>query len=189
MTLFPWFKNRKIRKDAAARLYDIAVTNARDPVYYEQMGVADTIDGRFDLLTLQVFLIMNRLNELGPDGHKLAQALFDRMFKMIDLTLREMGIGDMGIPKHMKKMMKAFNGRAHSYRAALDSRDGDVLLLAVARNVYRASEAIPAGAQDLAEHVIDLYEAYQAHDLERFMSGALSLPRPVIRTRKEAAYA
>jgi cytochrome b pre-mRNA-processing protein 3 len=188
MMLFPWFKSRQARKEAAARLYDVAVASAREPVYYEQMGVADTIDGRFDLLSLHVFLMMNRLNDLGPEGRKLAQALFDRMFRMIDLTLREMGIGDMGIPKHMKKMMKAFNGRAHSYRAALDTRDGDVLLLAMARNVYRAKEAIPQGARLLSENVIDIHEALGRFALEQFTDERFRLP-PKPLQRKEAAVA
>lgn len=184
-----WFTRRKIRKSAAARLYAVAVANARDPVLYERLGVADTIDGRFDLLTLQVVLISNRLNTLGPDGAKLAQALFDHMFRRIDLTLREMGIGDLGIPKHMKKMMKAFNGRAHSYSAALGSADPAALEEAIARNVYRTENGtVPDGAATLASYTRDLHAALQSFSMDVFLSEAFWLP-PIAETRKEQAYA
>ena len=183
-----WFKARKARKDAAARLYDVAVANSRNPVFYNELGVADTLDGRFDLLALYVFLMMERLNQLGPEGGKQAQALFDHMFRMIDLTLREMGFGDMGIPKHMKKMMKAFNGRANSYHAALQSRDGDVLMLSIVRNVYRAEgEAVPHGARELTDHVIDIHQMFETFTLESFTGDTFWLP-PVT-TRKEPAVA
>jgi len=183
-----WFKVRKARKDAAARLYDVAVVNSRNPAFYNELGVADTLDGRFDLLTLYVFLMMERLNDLGPSGRKLAQALFDHMFRMIDLTLREMGFGDVGIPKHMKKMMKAFNGRAHSYHAALQSRDGEVLMRAIIRNVYRIEdESVPAGAEELTGSVIDIFETFRGFTLEQFTSDAFWLP-PMTK-RKETAVA
>jgi cytochrome b pre-mRNA-processing protein 3 len=183
-----WFKARKARKDAAARLYDLAVAHSRAPVFYSEMAVADTLDGRFDLLTLYVFLMMERLNQLGPEGRKQAQALFDHMFRMIDLTLREMGFGDVGIPKHMKKMMKAFNGRAHSYHAALQSRSGDVLMLSIIRNVYRGEgEAVPHGAPALTDHVIDIHQTLETFTLEAFTGDAFWLP-PVTK-RKEPAVA
>lgn len=180
-----WFKRRKARKDAAIRLYEIAVVHSRDPVLYQRLGVADTIDGRFDLLTLYVILMMDRLSELGPEGRKLAQALFDQMFRMIDLTLREMGFGDMGIPKHMKKMMKAFNGRAHSYHEALQSGRNELLTVAISRNVYRIEGAsVPAGAVVLADHAAQVHGAFKSATLETFSGGALSMP-PLMTDRKE----
>ncbi len=172
-----WFRKRKNRKEAAARLYDIAVAYARDPVIYERLGVADTIDGRFDMLSLYVFLMMDRLGELGTEGGKLAQALFDRMFRLMDITLREAGVGDLGVPKHMKKMMKAFNGRAHSYHEALASRNGDLVMLALIRNVYRGEgESVPQGAVQLTERVIDVHQFFQTLTIGDFMGGAIHLP-------------
>lgn len=193
---FSWFTKLKARKEAARRLHeatrrlhDAAVVQSRMPVFYERLGVADSIDGRFDLLALHVFLMMDRLNDLGPEGCRLAQTLFDRMFGEIDLTLREMGVGDLGIPKHMKKMMKAFNGRAHHYHEALAARSHDALLLAVTRNVYRVEgESIPYGADELARYTMAAHEAFAAMDLMQFQTGAPAFP-PVAQTRKEAAVA
>ena len=184
-----WFKQRKVRKDAAVRLYDMAVIQARAPAFYKDLGVADTIDGRFDLLVLHIYLIMDRLYVLGPEGRAQAQALFDRMFRSVDLTLREMGIGDLGIPKHMKKMMKAFNGRAHSYHEALAAKNSDALQLAITRNVYRVGgESIPAGVFDLTDYALETSATFEAFDLDAFVDGRIWFPS-IIRARKEAACA
>ena len=181
---FNWFKQRKARKEAAIRLYDMAVAQSRAPEFYARMGVADTIDGRFDLLTLHIYLIMDRLYALGPEGRTLAQTLFDRMFHMVDLSLREMGFGDLGIPKHMKKMMKAFNGRAHSYHAALAAGNDDAMQLAVTRNVYRVEgESIPAGVFDLTGYALEAHKTFAACDFDAFMNGHIRFPA-IARTKE-----
>ncbi|MBI1301597.1 MAG: ubiquinol-cytochrome C chaperone family protein [Alphaproteobacteria bacterium] len=119
----------------AKLLYARVLENVRTPFFYEKCKVADTFDGRFDLLLLHSFLILNKLVD-QPYGETLSQAYFDTLFRDMDQTLREMGIGDMGIPKHMKKMMTAFNGRMHSYRNAI-SLDGDeILKVTLRRNLY-----------------------------------------------------
>lgn len=99
-------------------LYAGALTHTRMAEFYESYGVPDSFDGRFDLLLLHIFLILHRLQ--GRDGYDdLSQALFDEAFRNMDQTLREIGIGDVGIPKHMRRMMKAFNGRMHAYQMAI----------------------------------------------------------------------
>tara|TARA_R110001592_G_scaffold79054_1_gene236701 strand:- start:33982 stop:34587 length:606 start_codon:yes stop_codon:yes gene_type:complete len=114
----------KDNKAVAGQLYACALYNTRESVFYEEYGVPDTFDGRFDLLLVHVFITLNVL--IGHERYeKLSQALFDRVFQDMDQTLREMGIGDMGVPKHMKRMMKAFNGRMHSYQLAIDPSSMD----------------------------------------------------------------
>ena len=188
--LTQWLNRRKARKVASARLYETVVAQSRQPVFFERLGVADTIDGRFDLMILHVFLMVNRLGQLGPEGGKLAETLFDTMFKSVALTLREMGIGDLGVPKHMKKMMKAFNGRLHIYHQAMESGDAAALQLAIARNLYRAEgEAIPAGSEAVANYAMNIAAAFQSYALEDFESGAVAFPYIETAPRKEAAYA
>jgi len=115
------------------KLYASALTSARNEVFYTRYNVPDTFDGRFDLLLLHIFIILQRIKD-KDNYQELSQDLFDVMFKDMDQTLREIGIGDVGIPKHMKKMMKAFNGRMHVYQDAI-SNDID-LNTAIARNLY-----------------------------------------------------
>jgi cytochrome b pre-mRNA-processing protein 3 len=189
MMLTRWFKNRAARRNAARGLYRLAVAQARLPVFYERLGVADTIDGRFDLIILHVFLIVDRLRDLGPEGRRLGQTLFDQMFTTIDLTLREMGVGDLGVPKHMKKMMKAFNGRLHSYHEALSTRNEAALELAVSRNIYRANgEAVPAGSTEIAAYILAARDGFENVSLQDLLTkGAISFPS-FGAERKEAVY-
>ncbi len=139
------FKQNDEIKTAAHDLYECALMSTRNEIFYSKYKVPDTFDGRFDLLLLHIFLILHR--SMGQKNYsKLAQALFDTTFRDMDQTLREMGIGDMGVPKHTKRMMKAFNGRMHSYQMALNPQSIEKLKIeglskttlkeALRRNLY-----------------------------------------------------
>jgi len=123
----------------AQKLYLKIVQQSRRQEFYLQGGVADTIDGRFDLLVLNVYLVMRRLKDIGPGAGKLSQALFDEMFSNLDGDLREMGIGDLSIGKKVQKMAEAFYGRVEGYEAGLKHKDPAVLKEALMRNLYRAT--------------------------------------------------
>lgn len=142
--MFAFLKRNHKESDAALKLYQAAVAQAREPAFYELYKVPDTIDGRFDLICLHVYLIMDRLYDEGRPGAKLAQRLFDAMFRDMDRSLREMGAGDLSVPKHVKRMMKGFNGRAMSYRAAIESDDYQDLIDGILRNLYGTLENPPA---------------------------------------------
>ncbi|MGB0719898.1 MAG: ubiquinol-cytochrome C chaperone family protein [Bdellovibrionales bacterium] len=131
--MFGLLKRKNPYEQAARDLYLCVMAQSRAPVFYEDFGVPDTFDGRFDVLSLHLFMVMEALRAHGAAGADLSQALFDVCFADMDQTLREMGIGDMGIPKHMRKMMTAFNGRMHAYQTGLEQGD---LRAALARNVY-----------------------------------------------------
>ncbi len=170
-----WLKRRKSIKTAAAGLYQAAVAQSRDPRFYTDLGVSDTMDGRFDLVALHVFIIMQRLSHLGRDGRALSQALFDHMFTNMDLTLREVGVGDMSVPKHMKRMMRAFNGRAHSYHAAINDNDQQSLELAVVRNIYRTpGGANPTAARMMAEYISQEVGWMMQQDYQSLAAGRVS---------------
>ena len=187
--LFNWLNHRRARKQAAAGLYQRVRSQSRHPVFYAQWGVADTMDGRFDALCLHVAPLLGRLRQTGPQGAKLAQAVFDAMFRDIDQTLRETGVGDLGVPKHMAKMMKAFNGRVHVYCTAIEARDMASLETAIARNLYRA-ETVPAEGADVAAYIMSVGDALQRTSLDDFMQGRVSYPEPVAAIHaKEAARA
>jgi cytochrome b pre-mRNA-processing protein 3 len=123
-------------------LYGEAVRAAREPAWFTELGVADTLDGRFDLVGLFAALMIHRLNALrAPDtalGAALAQAVFDAMFADMDFNLRELGVGDMGIARRVRDMWEAFHGRALAYQAPLEQGD-TALAAALARNVWRGN--------------------------------------------------
>lgn len=153
--MFSALFRKKDSKDIVHRaegLYAEALMQTREPFFYTEMDVPDTFDGRFDLLLLNIFIILHKYYD-SEDYKGLSQALFDTTFKDMDQTLREMGIGDMGIPKHMRRMMKAFNGRMHYYMAAVSPEKLDADILAeinkstlaevLMRNLYGSCKEAP----------------------------------------------
>lgn len=144
---------RRPHERAGFKLYGEAVAAARDPALFLGLGVPDTVEGRFDLVSLHVALLIRRLRR-DPDarGAGLAQAVFDAMFADMDQNLREMGVGDLSVGKKVRQAWEAFHGRALAFEAALDSEDGAALEAALARNVWRGPppEGAPARLAALA---------------------------------------
>jgi cytochrome b pre-mRNA-processing protein 3 len=135
---------RKARYERVGfELYAAAVAAARSPYLYAELGAPDTLDGRFDVIGLHVFLLIQRLKREPEPGPTLAQAVFDAMFLDMDINLREMGVGDMSVGKRNRAMWEAFHGRAAAYTASWE--DADELEKAVARNVWRGAVP-PAGS-------------------------------------------
>jgi cytochrome b pre-mRNA-processing protein 3 len=133
-------------------LYTATVQAARDPVYFTDLGVPDTLDGRFDLVGLFVALLIRRLRALEAAGAEagLAQAVFDAMFADMDFNLRELGVGDMSIGRRVRAMWEAFHGRALAYEGPLSCGDAAALEAALVRNVWRGDAAAAAHAGTLA---------------------------------------
>jgi cytochrome b pre-mRNA-processing protein 3 len=136
----------------AERLYDAAVAQARQPVFYARCGVPDTVDGRFDMVVLHVCLLIRRLGRGGDSGQALAQVLFDTTFRDMDRSLREMGVGDLGVARRVKEMARAYYGRAEAYDQALDAGDADRLGEALRRNLL-AGAGEDAQVRSLADYV------------------------------------
>src|SRR5246127_1151791 len=118
-------------------IYGMIVTQAREPLFYRDLGVTDTVNGRFDLLVLHLWLVLRRLRSI-PGGVELAQALFDRFCEDLDANLREMGVGDLAVPKRMQAFGEAFYGRSAAYDLALT--DGtEALAQAFFKNILEGS--------------------------------------------------
>src|SRR6202048_744644 len=119
--LWPFNHVRKPRippRGTTEAIYGMIVTQAREPLFYRDLGVPDTVNGRFDLLLLHLWMVLRRLK--GTEGGtELAQALFDRFCEDMDANLREMGVGDLAVPKRMQAFGEAFYGRAAAYDLAL----------------------------------------------------------------------
>ena len=152
-------------------LYTAAVGAARDPSLYGPGAVPDTLDGRFDLIALHVALLVRRLRgDADPRGPGLAQAVFDAMVADMDLSLREMGVGDMSIGKRVKRMWEAWHGRARAYEAALEAGDRPGLEEALSRNVWRG-EAPDGAVTRLADRALSLDAALATQPLDAVLAG------------------
>jgi cytochrome b pre-mRNA-processing protein 3 len=131
-------------------LHAAVIDASRRPVLFQEYGVADTIDGRFDMVALHGWLVLARLRTAGRI--ELAQALSDAIFVAFDEALRDLGNGDMGMGSRMKKLGTAFNGRLQAYEAAAD--DESVLADAILRNVYRGLPGHERAASALAHYAV-----------------------------------
>jgi len=128
------FRRRNPHADFAHRLYARTAERARARELFESCGIPDTLDGRFDALALHGALMVDRLRQ-EPDGEALAQAFFDAMFRHLDLTLREIGVQDLGVGRRIKIMAEGFQGRALAYRQAL-AGGPETLSEVLRRNAY-----------------------------------------------------
>lgn len=151
--MFGFWQKRRERQERAEALVGEALLASRDPRYFTDFGVPDSFDGRFETAVLEMFI---RLYTLPADENRLRQAMFDRFFHYIDLTLREMGIGDLSVPRHMKRMMGGFNGRIRHYWDAVAQGDRAALASALARNLYgTAPDTAPETVEKLADWLYD----------------------------------
>lgn len=117
---------------AERRCYEAIVAAARRPAFYAQWNVPDTLDGRFDMLALHTYLVLDRLKGTEP---QFRQNLVDEFFADMDRSLRELGVGDVSVGKKVRKMAEVFYGRVTAYDAALAGEEG-ALAAALARNVF-----------------------------------------------------
>ncbi|MBV8457255.1 MAG: ubiquinol-cytochrome C chaperone [Acetobacteraceae bacterium] len=163
---------------AGFMLYAQAVAAARQPLFYAEYGVADTLDGRFDLVALFAALVIERLRTASAPGPQLAQAVFDAMFSDMDVTLREIGVGDLSVGKKVRKMWEAFHGRALVYGAALQAADEVALATAIARNIWRGNPPPEGAAGFLACHALNVHRDLASQSLEALARGEIRLVAP-----------
>ncbi len=116
-------------------LYGRVADASRAPWLYLDARVPDTVEGRIESLTLHALLVMRRLKALPPPASDAAQEFIDTLFAHIDHGLRELGVGDVGMPKRMKKIARSFYGRVQAYADPLDAADIDGLAEAFERNI------------------------------------------------------
>src|SRR6201986_3829199 len=131
---FNHFKKPRIpSRGTIEAIYGMIVTQAREPLFYRDLGVPDTVNGRFDLLVLHLWMVLRRLKPI-EGGTGLAQTLFDRFCDDMDANLREMGVGDLTVPKRMQAFGEAFYGRAAAYDRAL-AEGSEALAQALCKNI------------------------------------------------------
>ena len=148
----------------AHNVYNDLVDQARQPIFYKEWGVPDTVEGRFEMIVLHMFFVLKSLQEHEDNetAESFSQSLFDIMFLDMDRSLREQGVGDLGVPKHIKRMAKAFYGRVFAYEKGLEE---DNLTTALHRNVYANT--------DIATDKLAALALYSKHQYDTVMNIAL----------------
>lgn len=170
---------RKSRVNEAITLsaYEKIVAAARQKRFYAEFLVPDTPIGRYEMLSLHVFLLMHRLKSEDPALKELTQDIAEEFFKDVDHSLRELGIGDQGVPKRMKKLARMYYGRVLSYAEAIDKNDEAELALALSRNVR--PDLAEAGqnweqSSAMAAYAMQTYQYLRTQPDSKFLEGHFS---------------
>jgi cytochrome b pre-mRNA-processing protein 3 len=150
--------------------YEAIVAAARQPVLYSHFGIPDTPIGRFESLSAHLVLFLRRTKDAAAPLPALAQEIVDTFVVDMDHSLRELGIGDQGVPKRMKKLAKMFYGRAESYGAALSKGDAGELAEALRRNIL-PDAAVWSAAASLADYLLEADAALRSVPADALAAG------------------
>jgi cytochrome b pre-mRNA-processing protein 3 len=172
LSLFP--RNRQ--ESTIRSLYGAIVAQARQPSFYRDYGVPDTVNGRFDMIVLHLALFLDRAEAAGEPTRVLGQGVFDLFCREMDGHFREIGVSDLKVPKEMREMAEAFYGRRSVYRAALAAPDNAALEVALMRNIYLGKDDARPGAARLATYVRAASEHLSRDDA--LEGGRLAWPDP-----------
>lgn len=177
--LWPFSHFRKPRtpsRGTIEAIYGMIVTQAREPLFYQALEVPDTVDGRFDMVLLHLWIVLSRLKQ--RDDKRIPQALFDHFCSDMDANLREMGVGDLTVPKRMQAFGEAFYGRSAAYDRAL-AEGSKPLAEALNKNIYNGRNI--DSARRLAAYVADAMAALAGGE-ETTLTGGLRFPDLAQRT-------
>lgn len=176
--LWPFNHFRKPRlppRGTIETIYGMIVTQAREPLFYRYLAVPDTVNGRFDLLVMHLWIVLRRLRGI-EGGVELSQALFDRFCTDMDANLREMAVGDLAVPKRMRAIGEAFYGRCVAYDLAL-SDGAQSLAQALCRNVLDGQHV--ERARQLSAYAEAAIASLAGQDDQSLLAGSWSFPSPV----------
>jgi cytochrome b pre-mRNA-processing protein 3 len=177
--MFTFFRANPVQH-AAELAYRRVVDQARQPVFFGDGGVPDTVDGRFELICLHAFLYLHRLKRERPGSAELAQRFFDVMFVDFDRALREMGTGDLSVSREIRHMAQAFYGRIAAYEDGLAAGDA-VLQPALARNLFGTGAVSEAQLASIADYVRREAAGLERQHAVALLAGNIDFgPPPVI---------
>lgn len=179
----PRFTTRAPQRRAGLSLYEAIVAQARSEAFYRAHGVPDSVNGRFEMIVLHVALVVARLQAEGEDGKELARAMLEAFVADVDDACRRLGIGDMGVPRHVKKAAAAALQRGDAYRVAMAAprtAENDPLADAVGAHAWGDPlPEDPAGRRALANYVRRTVASLDAQPSERIVAGAVWFPEPM----------
>ncbi|WP_171217664.1 ubiquinol-cytochrome C chaperone family protein [Enterovirga aerilata] len=161
------FRRKNSGRELVEGLHARVVEASRRPELYVEAGLPDTMEGRFEALTLHALLVLRRLRQLPPPADDVAQELVDAVFAHLEIALREMGIGDFGVPKRMKKLAQAFFDRTAKYDALIASGDAGGLAAEMAGRLG----AEPARLRPFADLVLASEARLAVADLDAILAG------------------
>lgn len=176
--IFRLFKKNSPSQPLMIQQYGTLTSLAREQDFFLNYNVPDTVLGRFEILSVVLILYFRRTGRADEATKAIAQELVEAFFEDLDHAFRELGIGDSGVPKRMKKFAQMFYGRAESYGQALDAGDTDALATALKRNIHPESNDAELTMQPLALYMFKAEAALAAQPDNELAKGEARLPLP-----------
>lgn len=177
-----WLNRSQTARRKAVDLYGMVVAAARRPSFYGPGRVSDTPEGRFDLIALHLFLVAERLTRVKAEGEEQARHIIEAFVTDMDDCMREMGVGDLTVPKRVKRAAAVFYERAGLYRDALAVRtkqdDGTDPLSAVIAATLLQSEMPSHFSNDMAKYVRASHAALERTSFSDLTVGNVAFPLP-----------
>lgn len=182
MMIFGLFGKKNNNRAIVERQYSRLTSAARRPVFYTDLSVPDTVMGRFEMLSTVLILYFRRTRGSARTGQEIAQEIVDAFFEDVDHSIRELGVGDVSVPKRMKKLAGMFYGRLEAYSTALEKRDVDALADALRRNFHPDAGDAVISMRQLASYLMEADEQLSACSEDQVEAGLLDLPQPASAT-------
>ena len=177
--MLTWLRARSRSGRTAAELYGSIVTAARREIFYSELGIPDTPDGRFAMLALHMYLVLERLREEGPAGQELSRALVERFVTDMDDCMRELGVGDLTVPRKVKKAAGALYDWSAQFRKAKAAGDERALAEAVKRCLL-PSEADSREPKVLATYICKEERRFREHPATALLPGKIAFGAVVL---------
>jgi cytochrome b pre-mRNA-processing protein 3 len=171
--LLPWHR----KPSHAAELYGAIVARARLPVFYQWFEVPDTLEGRFVVLSLHLFVLLHRLKDGGAQAAPMAQELADHFSADMETVLRELGVGDLAIPKKVRRLAASGAALLQDYEDALTKGDG-ALAASIAYALPLDEASAKLASESLTSYLMEVIRHLDAQPVADLCAGRLSLPEP-----------
>ncbi len=171
--LLPWHR----KEPQADQLYGAIVARARLPIFYQGFGVPDSLEGRYVMLSLHLFAVLHRLKQAGTkEAARMAQDLSDSFSADMETVLRELGVGDLAVPKKMRALIASGAGQFESYKRALSAGEG-ALQEAIASALPGETADAKAASRELAHYLLKVVQRLEDKPVGGLCAGKVSFPR------------
>lgn len=176
--MFTWLKSRAQDRRTAIDLYGAVVTQARQPAFFGSQGVSDTPEGRTAMIIAVIFPVLERLGTEGRQTARVARYLSETFVTDVDDTLREMGVGDMSVPKKVKRAAQALGERCLAYRRAVQAADPVAALSAELATSVPGLDASSEGADAMARRILKFKDHLGTVPLDRLAAAVADFASP-----------
>src|SRR5215475_6986083 len=176
--MFRWFAGRAARKEAAEKIYDAIVAQSRNPAFYLRCGVPDTLSGRFDMLVIHMFVVLQILKLGGREGQLLAQEIVEAFIREMDTMVRDLGVSDRNVPKEVRKIAQLFYGQLLAYSTALQRNEPKLLAGEVWKS-FQSSEGNKqqsVASDSISTYINQSIKSIQEMPLNMLLQGNIRFP-------------